>query len=55
MVRQELYGFLIAHYAVCAMICQAATETSIDADRVKFTNTVRIVQDRLADPDAFSP
>lgn len=55
MVRQELYGFLIAHYAVCAMICQAATETSIDADRVKFTNTVRIVRDRLADPDAFSP
>jgi len=55
MVRQEIYGYLIAHYAVCAMICQAATETSIDPDRVKFTNTVRIIADRIAEPDAFSP
>jgi hypothetical protein len=55
MVRQEIYGYLLAHYAICATICTAATETSIDPDRVKFTNTVRIVADRLADPDAFSP
>lgn len=55
LVRQEIYGYLIAHYAVCAMICQAATETSIDPDRVKFTNTVRIIADRIAEPDAFSP
>jgi len=55
MVRQEIYGYLIAHYAISAFICQAATETGIDPDRVKFTNTVRIIGDRLADPDAFSP
>jgi len=39
MVRQELYGYTIAHYAVCALICRAATETGIDSRRVKFTNT----------------
>lgn len=55
MVRQEIYGYLIAHYAICALICRAATETGIDPDRVKFTNTVRILRDHLADPDAFSP
>jgi hypothetical protein len=49
MVRQEIYGYLIAHYAVAALICQAATETGIDPDRVKFISTVRI----LADPGAF--
>ena len=55
MVRQELYGYLIAHYAVSAMICQAATETGVDPDRVKFTQTVRLVRDTIAGPDGFSP
>jgi hypothetical protein len=55
MVRQEIYGYLIAHYAVSAMICQAATETGIDPDRVKFTQTVRLVRDTIAGPDGFSP
>jgi hypothetical protein len=55
MVRQEIYGYLLAHYAVCAFLCQASTETSIDPGRIKFTNSIRIIADRLADPDAFSP
>lgn len=55
MVRQEIYGYLIAHYAVSAMICRAATETGIDPDRVKFTQTVRLVRDTIAGPDGFSP
>jgi hypothetical protein len=55
MVRQELYGYLLAHYAICALIARAATETGIDPDRLKFANTVRIVRDRLAEPGAFSP
>lgn len=53
MVRQELYGYLIAHYAVSAMICQAATETGIDPDRVKFTQTVRLVRDTIAARTVF--
>ena len=55
MVRQEIYGYLIAHYAVSAAICQAATETGIDPDRVKFTQTVRLVRDTIAGPDGFPP
>lgn len=55
MVRQEIYGYLLAHYAVCAFICRAATETSVDPGRIKFANSIRIIADRLADPDAFSP
>ena len=34
MVRQEIYGYLLTHYAISALICQAATETGIDPDRV---------------------
>jgi hypothetical protein len=55
MVYQEIYGYLIAHYAVSALICQAATETGIDPDRVKFTQTVRLIRDTIAGPDNFSP
>jgi hypothetical protein len=44
MVRQEIYGFLLAHHAMSALICRAATEADIDPDRVKFTRTVRIIR-----------
>jgi hypothetical protein len=54
MIRQEIYGYLLTHYAVSALICRAATEADIDPDRVKFLRTVRIVRRRAADP-AFPP
>jgi Insertion element 4 transposase N-terminal len=54
MVRQEIYGYLLTHYAISGLICQAATEADIDPDRVKFLRTVRIIRRRAADP-AFSP
>jgi Insertion element 4 transposase N-terminal len=54
MVRQEIYGYLLTHYAISALICRAATEADIDPDRVKFTRTVRIVR-RAVGPAAFPP
>jgi hypothetical protein len=54
MVRQEIYGYLLTHYAISALICRAATEADIDPDRVKFQRTVRIIRRRAADP-AFPP
>jgi hypothetical protein len=54
MVRQEIYGYLLTHYAISALICRAATEAGTGPDRVKFTRTVRIVRRRAADP-AFPP
>jgi hypothetical protein len=55
MARQEIYGYLLTHYALSALICQAATEAGIDPDRVKFKRTVRIIRRRAADPAAFPP
>jgi hypothetical protein len=54
MVRQEIYGYLLAHYAISALICKAAAAAGLDPDRVKFRRTVRIIRRRAADP-AFSP
>jgi hypothetical protein len=55
MVVQEIYGYLLTHYAISALICRAATRAQIDPDRVSFIKTVRIVRRRLSDPAAFSP
>jgi hypothetical protein len=55
MVRQEIYGYLLTHYAISALICRAATEAGIDPDQVKFKRTVRIARRRAADPAAFPP
>ena len=54
MARQEIYGYLLAHHAISALICQAATEADIDPDRVSFTRTVRIIR-RAISPAAFPP
>ena len=54
MIRQEIYGYLLTHHAISALICQAATEADIDPDRVKFTRTVRIIR-RAVGPAAFPP
>jgi hypothetical protein len=54
MVRQEIYGYLLTHYAISALISRAAAEADIDPDRVKFLRTVRIIRRRAAGP-AFPP
>jgi hypothetical protein len=53
MALQELWGYLLAHYAISALTCQAATAAGIDPDRVKFTRTLRVV--RRAVGPAFPP
>jgi len=53
LVEQELWGYLLAHYAISALTCTAATAAGIDPDRVKFTRTLRII--RRAVGPAFPP
>jgi hypothetical protein len=54
MIRQEIWGYLLTHYAISALICTAATAAGIDPDRVKFKRAVRIIRRRVNDP-AFPP
>ncbi len=53
LIEQEIWGYLLTHYAISALICDAATAAGIDPDRVKFKRTVRIV--RRAVGPAFPP
>jgi len=44
LVEQEIWGYLLTHYAISALTCAAATAAGIDPDRVKFTRTMRIIR-----------
>ena len=54
-VLQELYGFLIVHYAIRWLIHQAATESEVDPDRLSFTSALRTMRRKLSRPESFSP
>jgi len=53
MAEQEIWGYLLTHYAISALTCTAATAAGIDPDRVKFKRAVRII--RRAIGPAFPP
>jgi hypothetical protein len=55
MVRQELYGLFITHYAIRAFMIEAADTVDIDPDRISFTRTLHIIRRRITDPTEFSP
>lgn len=48
-VVQEIYGWLIGHYAIRALMLQAATVGNISPLRLSFTGTIRVIRRSLAD------
>lgn len=47
LVLQELYALLLAHYAVRALMLQAANTKTVDPDRVSFTEGIRVLKSGL--------
>jgi hypothetical protein len=46
-VIQELYGLLIAHYAIRALMKEAALKAGLEPDRLSFVGSLRIIQDAI--------
>jgi hypothetical protein len=46
-VIQELYGLLIAHYAVRRVMMEAAAKEELDPDRLSFSHALRVMQESL--------
>jgi hypothetical protein len=46
-VIQELYGLLIAHYAVRFLMHEAACQVGLDPDRLSFTHALRVIADAI--------
>lgn len=55
LVRQELWGLFLAHYAIRSFMAEAADTVEMDPDRISFTRTLHIVRRRITDPAVFSP
>ncbi len=47
LVRQECYGLLLAHFAVRALMHEAALHANVDPDRLSFVHAVRVVRRKL--------
>jgi hypothetical protein len=55
LAEQELYGLLLAHFALRRLIHDASRHAGCDPDTLSFTHTVRIVRRHLPFHAAFSP
>jgi hypothetical protein len=55
LVRQEFYGFLLAHFAIRGLMHEAALKAGEDPDRLSFIHSVRVVRRHLMQASALSP
>jgi hypothetical protein len=55
LVRQELWGLLLAHYAIRSLMTEAAGSAGIDPDRLSFMRSINVVRRQVTDQAAFSP
>ena len=55
LVRQEIDGLMLAHFAVRRLIHEAAQGAGEDADRLSFVHAVRVMRRRIINPGAFPP
>jgi hypothetical protein len=54
-VEQEVYGFLLVHYAIRTLMHQAALDAGVDPDRVSFTRTLRLARRQVPAQAALPP
>jgi hypothetical protein len=55
LVEQELYGFLLAHFAIRGLMHEAALKADVDPDHLSFIHTVRVVRRKLPTFAAIPP
>lgn len=55
LVRQELWGLLLAHFAIRQLMAQAAWQRGLDPDRLSFSNAVRVIKRKMPQAAAVSP
>jgi hypothetical protein len=55
LVQQELWGLLLAHFAIRQLMAQAAWPRGLDPDRLSFSHAVRVIKRKLPQAAAVSP
>jgi hypothetical protein len=54
-VEQEVWGFLLVHWAIRELMHTAALGADVDPDRVSFIRTLRLARRTVTEQAAFSP
>jgi hypothetical protein len=54
LVKQELYGLLLAHFAVRGLMYEAAESANLDSDDLSFVHSLRIVRRKISN-GSFPP
>ncbi|MGI5175349.1 IS4 family transposase [Dactylosporangium sp. CA-152071] len=55
LVEQQLWGLLLAHYAIRALLLEAADPAGYDPDRMSFVKGLRVVRRQVTDQAAITP
>lgn len=55
MVRQEIWGLLLTHYAIRVFMTDAVDTLEIDPDRLSTIRAINIIRRTVTDAAAFSP
>ena len=55
LVQQELWGLLLAHFAVRQLMAQAAWQQQLDPDRLSFMHAVRVIKRKMPQAAAVPP
>lgn len=55
LVQQELWGLLLAHFAIRQLMAQAAWHQELDPDCLSFTHAVRVIKRKLPQAAAVPP
>jgi len=55
LVLQELWGLLLAHFAIRQLMAQAAWPRALDPDRLSFTHAVRVIKRKMPQAAALPP
>jgi hypothetical protein len=54
-VIQELYGLLVAHYAIRFLMHEAALQAGIDPDRISFVHALNVIHDAIPEFQMTTP
>jgi hypothetical protein len=55
LVQQELWGLLLAHFAIRQLMARAAWDRDLDPDRLSFSHAVRVIKRKMPQAAALPP
>ncbi len=55
LVKQEFYGFMLAHFAIRGLMHEAALKEDLDPDQLSFLHAVRVIRRKMARFASISP